>query len=47
MLKMAFDNVLAGLDKLRLPWTVPEAEKMFADGATVGANKWSGQTPKP
>ena len=47
MLKMAFDNLLAGLDKLRLPWTVPEAEKMFAKGATVGANKWSGQPPKP
>ena len=47
MLKMAYDNLLAGLKQLRLPWTVSESESMFATGAKVGSNKWSGQPPKP
>ena len=50
MMKMAFDNALAGVggggDTLRLPWTVPEAECLFPKGCKVGPATWSKRQPK-
>jgi lactate dehydrogenase-like 2-hydroxyacid dehydrogenase len=48
MMKMAFDNLEAGVNpaKPRLPWTVAEAESLFAKGCSIGSNHWSGRDPK-
>jgi hypothetical protein len=48
MMKMAFDNLEAGVNpaKPRLPWTVAEAESLFAKGCPIGSNHWSGRDPK-
>eukprot|EP00038_Savillea_parva_P014049 m.213944 g.213944 ORF g.213944 m.213944 type:complete len:351 (-) comp26926_c0_seq1:168-1220(-) len=49
MMKMAFDNAIAGMNPLRprLPWTVPECERLFEAGCAVGSNAHSGRSPKP